>query len=70
MPCSKPESASVDLTHSNPAGSRVWHVMGMQRSVPQCPIRQGWGGPPVRQWQAQGILIGGARDAGDALPVP
>jgi hypothetical protein len=54
-----PEPASVGLTHSSPAGSRVWHVMGMQRSMPEWAIRQGWGGRPVRQEQAQGILVGG-----------
>jgi hypothetical protein len=39
----------------SPAGSRVWHVMGMHRSVPEWAMRQGWGGRPV--WQEQGILI-------------
>ena len=42
---------------SSPAGSCVWHVMGMQRSVREWAIRQGWGGRPVRQEQAQGILV-------------
>ena len=42
---------------SSPAGSCVWHVVGLQRSVREWAIRQGWGGPPVRQEQAQGILI-------------
>ena len=35
----------------------VWHVVGLQRSVPEWAIRQGWGGRPVRQEQAQGILV-------------
>jgi hypothetical protein len=39
------------------AGSCVWHVVGLQRSVREWAIRQGWGGRPVRQEQAQGILI-------------
>ena len=42
---------------SSPAGSCVWHVVGLQRSVREWSIRQGWGGRPVRQEQAQGILI-------------
>jgi len=43
----------------SPAGSCVWHVVGLQRSVREWSIRQGWGGRPVRQEQAQGILIAG-----------
>jgi hypothetical protein len=42
---------------SSPAGSCVWHVVGLQRSVREWAIRQGWGGRPVRQEQAQGILV-------------
>ena len=42
---------------SSPAGSCVWHVVGLQRSVREWAIRQGWGGRSVRQEQAQGILI-------------
>jgi hypothetical protein len=42
---------------SSPAGSCVWHVVGLQRSVREWSMRQGWGGRPVRQEQAQGILI-------------
>jgi hypothetical protein len=41
----------------SPAGSCVWHVVGLQRSVREWAIRQGWGGRPVRHEQAQGILI-------------
>jgi Domain of unknown function (DUF6456) len=41
----------------SPAGSCVWHVVGLQRSVHEWAIRQGWSGRPVRQEQAQGILI-------------
>ena len=51
-----PEPASIGLTHSSPAGSRLWHVMGLQRSVQESAIPQGWV-RPVRQEQAQGILI-------------
>ena len=42
---------------SSPAGSCVWHVVGLQRSVREWAIRQGWGGRPVRQGRAQGILV-------------
>jgi hypothetical protein len=42
---------------SSPAGSCVWHVVGLQRSTREWAIRQGWGGRPVRQEQAQGILV-------------
>jgi hypothetical protein len=42
---------------SSPAGSCVWHVVGLQRSVREWAVRQGWGGRPIRQEQAQGILI-------------
>jgi hypothetical protein len=42
---------------SSPAGSCVWHVVGLQRSVREWAIRRGWGGRPVRQEQALGILV-------------
>jgi hypothetical protein len=42
---------------SSPAGSCIWHVVGLQRSVREWALRQGWGGRPVRQEQAQGILV-------------
>jgi Domain of unknown function (DUF6456) len=42
---------------NSPAGSCVWHVVGLQRSVREWALRQGWSGRPVRQEQAQGILI-------------
>jgi hypothetical protein len=42
---------------TSPAGSCVWHVVGLQRSVREWAMRQGWGGRPVRQEQAQGILV-------------
>jgi hypothetical protein len=42
---------------SSPAGSCVWHVVGLQSSVREWAIRQGWGGRPVRQEQAHGILV-------------
>ena len=42
---------------SSPAGSCVWHVVGLQRSVREWAIRQGWGGRPVEHKAAAGILI-------------
>jgi hypothetical protein len=42
---------------SSPGGSCVWHVVGLQRSVREWAIRQGWSGRPIRQEQAQGILV-------------
>jgi hypothetical protein len=42
---------------SSPAGSCVWHVVGLQRSIREWAMRQGWGGRPVRVEQAQGISI-------------
>ena len=41
----------------SPAGSCVWHVVGLQRSIREWAMRQGWGGKPIRVEQAQGILI-------------
>jgi hypothetical protein len=42
---------------SSPAGSCVWHVVGLQRSVREWAIRQGWGGRPVDHKAAAGILV-------------
>ena len=41
----------------SPAGGCVWHVVGLQRSIREWAIRQGWSGKPVRVEQAQGILV-------------
>ncbi len=49
---------------SSPAGSCVWHVVGLQRSVREWAIRQGWRGKPVRQEQAAGHPGGGVGGAG------
>ena len=45
----------VRAVSGSPAGSCVWHVVGLQRSVRE--IRQGWGDRLLRQEQAQGILV-------------
>ena len=50
----------------SPAGSCVWHVVGLQRSTREWAMRQGWGGRPVRIEQAQGSGSG-AWHAGGAL---
>jgi hypothetical protein len=42
---------------NSPAGSCVWHVAGCGYSIREWAIRRGWSGRPVRQEQAQGILI-------------
>jgi hypothetical protein len=42
---------------NSPAGSCVWHVVGLQRSVREWAFYQGWRERPLRQEQAQGILI-------------
>ena len=42
---------------SSPAGSCVWHVVGLQRSVREWAIRQGWGGRPVDEKAAGVILV-------------
>jgi hypothetical protein len=43
--------------NQQPGRSCVWHVVGLQRSVREWATRQGWNGRPVRQEQAQGILV-------------
>jgi hypothetical protein len=37
----------------------VWHVVGLQRSVREWAMRQGWAGRPVDHKAAAGILIAG-----------
>jgi hypothetical protein len=43
----------------SPAGYCVWHVVGLQRSIREWAMRQGWGGKPVHVEQAQWILVAG-----------
>ena len=52
-------SAAMDALGGlgSPAGGCVWHVVGLQRSIREWAMRQGWGGKPVRVEQAQGILV-------------
>jgi hypothetical protein len=42
---------------SSPAGSCVWHVVGLQRSIRDWALRQGWRGRSLDQKEAKGILI-------------
>ena len=35
----------------------VWHVVGLQRSIREWSMRQGWGGRPMRSEQAHGVLV-------------
>jgi Domain of unknown function (DUF6456) len=41
----------------SPAGGCVWHVVGMQCSIREWSMRQGWGGKPIGERQAHGILV-------------
>jgi hypothetical protein len=41
----------------SPAGGCVWHIVGLQRSIREWAMRQGWGGGPIGEKPAQGILI-------------
>ena len=41
----------------SPAGGCVWHVVGLQRSIREWSMRQGWGGRPIGEKQAHGILV-------------
>ena len=39
------------------AGSIVWHVVGLETSVREWAMRQGWGGRPVSPPHAKGMLV-------------
>jgi hypothetical protein len=41
----------------SPAGSCIWHVVGLEWSVREWAMRQGWGGRSVPASQAQGMLV-------------
>ncbi|MBK8176587.1 MAG: hypothetical protein IPK66_15340 [Rhodospirillales bacterium] len=41
----------------SPAGGCVWHVVGLQCSIREWAMRQGWGGKPIGEKQAHGILV-------------
>lgn len=42
---------------ASPAGSCVWHVIGCEWSLREWSLREGWGGRPLAQETAAGILI-------------
>jgi hypothetical protein len=42
---------------SSPAGSAVWHIVGLQLSVREWSLRKGWSGRPVEQKEAKGMLV-------------
>jgi hypothetical protein len=42
---------------SSPAGSCMWHVVGLQRSVRDWALRESWNGRPLDQKEAKGILV-------------
>jgi Domain of unknown function (DUF6456) len=44
---------------SSPAGSCVWHVVGLEQSIREWALRQGWCGRSVDQKEAKGFLIAG-----------
>lgn len=43
--------------HDSPAGSCVWFVVGLELSVREWALRQGWSGRPVHGPVAQGMLV-------------
>ena len=43
--------------HDSAAGSCAWHVVGLEMSVREWAMRQGWGGRAVAPPQAQGMLV-------------
>ena len=45
--------------HGSPAGSAVWFVVGLEMSIREWSARQGWGGRPVPQPIAGGMLVAG-----------
>lgn len=42
---------------ASPAGSCLWHVVGCEWTVKDWALREGWGGRPVSQEQAAGVLV-------------
>jgi hypothetical protein len=43
--------------HDSPGGSCVWFVVGLEFSVREWAMRQGWSGRPVHGPAAQGMLV-------------
>jgi hypothetical protein len=42
---------------ASPAGSCLWHVVGCEWTVKDWALREGWGGRPLSQEQAAGVLV-------------
>ncbi|MBI1209756.1 MAG: hypothetical protein GC191_21055 [Azospirillum sp.] len=42
---------------ASPGGSALWYVVGLEHSIREWALRQGWGGRTVEKNQAQGILV-------------
>jgi hypothetical protein len=51
-------AAAIDMLggHDSAAGSCAWHVLGLETSIREWAMRQGWRGRLVHPAQAQGIL--------------
>ena len=41
----------------SPAGSCVWHVVGLEQTLKAWALREGWGGRPIGEKTAAGVLI-------------
>ena len=52
-------AAALDLFGGadSAGGSCLWHVLGLECSLREWAMRQGWSGRPVHHVQAQGILL-------------
>ena len=42
---------------SSPGGSCVWHVVGLQMSLREWAMQQGWNNRPMLASQATGVLV-------------
>lgn len=43
---------------ASPSGSIAWYVIGLEQTIREWSLRQGWGGRPMNPAQAQGALLG------------
>ena len=42
----------------SPSGSVAWYVLGLEHTIREWSLRQGWNGRPMNPAQAQGALLG------------
>ncbi len=42
---------------NSPSGSCLWHVVGLECSIREWALRQGWNGRPIAPQQGQGIVV-------------